>query len=212
MADDGTTTTTNLFGLDLVLQQGDDGRSLTARAPLYLLTDGLGSVRVEMMGGNATATTSYGPYGSIHQQTGTSQTSYGYTGEQFHAGTGLLYLRARYYNPNLHQFMGRDPWSGNSRNPRTLNLYVYAYGNPLLYTDPTGRCGQLPDGTPLCPTGGTVSSNSALQEGFGVLSNTAANSAARAGYLGWWDIFVYKRVGYTAVFLEKLSTLHVHRI
>ena len=139
LADDGTTTTANLFGLDLILQQKDDGNPLSAYQPLYLLTDGLGSVRVEMTGGNATATTSYGPYGSIHQQTGTSQTSYGYTGEQFHAGTGLLYLRARYYSPALHAFTSRDPWEGDAMRPVTLNGYNYANANPVFYVDPTGE-------------------------------------------------------------------------
>lgn len=45
LADDGTTTTANLFGLDLISQ--DDGTQTH-----FLLTDGLGSVRQELAGGN----------------------------------------------------------------------------------------------------------------------------------------------------------------
>ncbi len=181
LADDGTTTTANLFGLDLVLQQGDDGNPLTASAPLYLLTDGLGSVRVEMTGGNATATTSYGPYGSIHQQTGTSQTSYGYTGEQFHAGTGLLYLRARYYNPNLHQFMTKDPFSGWDTLPASQNGYSYVHGNPINMIDPSGQIA-------ICFDGGHVSvkwsSHVASGRTGSNFLNVCMNGLRQGGYAG----------------------------
>ncbi|MDA0244225.1 MAG: hypothetical protein OT477_12480 [Chloroflexi bacterium] len=124
--------THNLWGMDLLAQ--DDGQA----QKLTLLTDALGSVRGQMRGTSLQSSTSYGPYGSIHQQTGTSQTSYGYTGEQFHAGTGLLYLRARYYSPALHAFTTRDPWAGEPLRPASLNGYNYAEANPILYTDPTG--------------------------------------------------------------------------
>ncbi|MBE2197139.1 MAG: RHS repeat-associated core domain-containing protein, partial [Anaerolinea sp.] len=74
--------------------------------------DGLGSVRQEMAGGDLQTTTTYEPYGKLLVQTGTSGTTYGFTGEQEDAATGLVYLRARYYNPSLKVFISRDPFSG----------------------------------------------------------------------------------------------------
>ncbi|MBE2197083.1 MAG: hypothetical protein IAE79_00640 [Anaerolinea sp.] len=56
LTDDGTTTTANLFGLDLISQ--DDGRQTR-----FLLTDGLGSARTEIVGGAVETTTTYEPYG-----------------------------------------------------------------------------------------------------------------------------------------------------
>ena len=100
----------------------DDGTGMR-----LLLADGLGSVRQEMVGGAVAATTTYDPYGKLLAQSGTSGTVYGYTGEQEDAATGLVYLRARYYNPNTNHFLTRDPWRGNMRYPKTLTAYPYMF-------------------------------------------------------------------------------------
>ena len=134
IADDGTTQTANLFGLDLIAS--DDGATT-----LTMLPDGLGSVRVEMQGGAVSSATTYEPYGTLLMQTGSSGTIYGFTGEQEDATTGLTYLRARYYNPALHQFQTKDPWAGNIQQPYTLNGFNYGNGNPVRFVDLSGLCG-----------------------------------------------------------------------
>ncbi|MDT8306747.1 MAG: RHS repeat-associated core domain-containing protein, partial [Anaerolineae bacterium] len=85
-----------------------------------------------------TATT-YEPYGEVLQQTGTSETVYGFTGEQEDSATGLLYLRARYYSPYLNHFHSRDPFSGFVKRPVSQNGYNYANGNPVRWRDPSGH-------------------------------------------------------------------------
>ena len=47
---------------------------------------------------------------------------------------GLLYMRARYYNPYLCRFISSDP-SGFAGG---LNSFAYANGNPVSYLDPFG--------------------------------------------------------------------------
>lgn len=47
--------------------------------------------------------------------------------------TGQYYLRARYYNPVLGQFMQKDSYWGDG-----LNLYAYCDNNPVLYYDLSG--------------------------------------------------------------------------
>lgn len=138
-ATDGETQTVNLFGLGLIGQ--DDGNGFHA-----LLADGLGSVRSEIVNDEVMATTTYDPFGTVLDERGHSSTGYGYTGEQFDDVTGLLYLRARYYNPGLHAFMGKDPWPGDSRQPQTMNGWSYVENNPLNRVDPTGRQAECPDG------------------------------------------------------------------
>jgi RHS repeat-associated protein len=134
----------NLFGLDLI---GQDEGSQTRT----LLADGLGSVRMEMVEDDVESVTTYGPYGNLLAQTGNDEpiagTNYGYTGEQHDASTGLLYLRARYYNPALRSFMGRDPWSGNVKRPQSMNGWGYVDSNPVNLIDPSGlfpehNCGE----------------------------------------------------------------------
>ena len=49
---------------------------------------------------------------------------------------GLLYMRARYYNPYICRFINPDP-SGFAGG---LNWYCYANGNPINCLDPFGLC------------------------------------------------------------------------
>jgi len=48
---------------------------------------------------------------------------------------GLLYMRARYYDPEVGRFISEDPMGFDGGD---VNLYVYASNNPILYSDPLG--------------------------------------------------------------------------
>jgi RHS repeat-associated protein len=52
--------------------------------------------------------------------------------------TGLVYLRARWYNPSLGRFITIDGFEGIHENPLTLNKYLGFSDNPLNFFDPTG--------------------------------------------------------------------------
>jgi RHS repeat-associated protein len=132
VSDDGTTQTTNLFGLDLIHQ--DDGTETR-----FMLADGLGSVRVEMVGSAIETATTYEPYGKVLAQAGETGTVYSFTGEQYDALTSLVYLRARYYNPSLKLFLSRDPFPGYATLSISQNGYAYVHANPVNLIDPTGE-------------------------------------------------------------------------
>jgi RHS repeat-associated protein len=105
----------------------------------YMLGDQLGSLRLLTdANGQATLQQSYDPFGNVLASSGSTLTTYGYTGELRDA-SGLTYLRARYYNPATGSFTSRDPFSGVLTQPGTLNAYTYALNNPLRYTDPSGE-------------------------------------------------------------------------
>lgn len=77
------------------------------------------------------------PYGKPFGTTGTSQTDFGFTGEQTDAND-LVFLRARYYNPNMGTFLSKDSFAGLFTQPATLNYYGYTGGNPVNMVDPSG--------------------------------------------------------------------------
>ena len=62
-----------------------------------------------------------------------------YRGEQYDSDLGIYYLRARYYNAGTGRFLSRDPYDGDAKIPATLHKYLYAGGDPVNASDPSGR-------------------------------------------------------------------------
>lgn len=86
--------------------------------------------------GTATDRIEYSAYATMTYRAGTSDTPFLFNG-RYGVQTdpnGLLYMRARYYNPYLCRFLNPDP-SGFSGG---LNFYAYDSGNPISGVDPTG--------------------------------------------------------------------------
>ncbi len=50
-----------------------------------------------------------------------------------------MYFNARYYDPALGQFLSPDPLVPDPAFLLDHNRYLYARGNPLKYTDPSGH-------------------------------------------------------------------------
>lgn len=97
----------------------------------WLVEDAQGSVRSVLDNSlNPLESRRYSPYGELTQTSGSSQTVFGYTSEPTDSN-GLVYLRARYLNPSLGQFISLDPME-------TPNRYAYVMGNPVNRTDPSG--------------------------------------------------------------------------
>ena len=71
-------------------------------------------------------------------RTGTTPVSVGWRGETHDKATGLIWLRARWYDPTTARFLSADPWHGDPANPISLNRYVYANADPVNMHDPTG--------------------------------------------------------------------------
>ncbi|MEW6217631.1 MAG: RHS repeat-associated core domain-containing protein [Candidatus Bipolaricaulota bacterium] len=86
---------------------------------------------------NITLTRSYEPFGDPLSTTGSGTSIYTFIGEQ-RDGTGLVYLRARYFAPAFGRFLSRDPYGGDVFWPLSLNGWGYSEGNPTNFTDPTG--------------------------------------------------------------------------
>lgn len=106
----------------------------------YFHQDGLGSViAMTDTNGNIQATQGYDAWGNTVSSTGTTP-QYGYTGREPDA-TGLVYYRARYYDPEIGRFTQRDPLGFIAG----INQYAMAVNNPVSLVDPYGYAPEAPN-------------------------------------------------------------------
>lgn len=114
-------------------------RSRRDNREVFHHTDGLGSTRaLTDVVGLVTDRYTYDAYGSLLEHQGTFGNSFQFAGEQRDSSTNLDYLRARYYDASLGQFISADPFAGSLTDPMSLHNYQYAHANPVRYTDPSG--------------------------------------------------------------------------
>lgn len=116
--------------------------ALLAQAPLdstrgsetqQVVTDTMGSVYAVLDTDLAVlGEYSYTTFGERMLTAGADVSSMGFTSEQ-HDDSGLIYLRYRYMDPTVGQFISVDPMLSS-----TLDAYGYASGNPLQMVDPLG--------------------------------------------------------------------------
>jgi RHS repeat-associated protein len=128
----GATLRSYVIGLDVISMTEGGNAS-------YYLTDALGSTRLlANQTGAVTDTYSYSAYGVLLVHTGSSGNPYLFAAQQ-QDGSGLLYLRARYYDPNTARFLSQDALPGFDQLPLSLNKYLYCLANPVNGTDPSGN-------------------------------------------------------------------------
>jgi len=60
-------------------------------------------------------------------------------GHWLEADSGFYHMRARDYDPTTGRFLSRDPVEGAVTEPENYYPYAFAYGNPHVYSDPTGE-------------------------------------------------------------------------
>ena len=125
----------------------------------YYTSDHLGSTReVCNSSGAIVARYGYDPYGRATLVSGTNLATFQYTGDYYHATSGLNLTLYRAYDPNTARWLSRDPLAtpaldlspenGNyfvGRSARTgaemiqgPNLYAYVLNDPIAYIDPAG--------------------------------------------------------------------------
>ena len=79
----------------------------------------------------------YQPYGSQINGTAPGYTQRAFAGHKQDA-QDLVYMGARYYNPQIGRFLSIDPKEADPSDLHSLNRYGYANNNPYRYVDPDG--------------------------------------------------------------------------
>jgi RHS repeat-associated protein len=121
----------------------------------YYGYDGFGSTRQLLDGaGVVTDTFAFNGFGNLVARTGTTPNQYLYRGEALDTGTGMYYLRARWYRPTLGRFLTIDKVETLSFNtsrychcgrptsiemPGGYQAYTYTGSDPINYADPSGN-------------------------------------------------------------------------
>ncbi len=112
--------------------------SIDARA--YYLHDALGSVTdMTTPIGGILGRYQWDAWGNSRGQVANGTNPFGFTGHEHDDETGLIYAKARFYDPEVGRFLSHDPAFGESSNPPSLHRYLYAFQNPTVYVDPDGR-------------------------------------------------------------------------
>lgn len=108
----------------------------------YLLADHLGSTTTTVNSSGALVySQKYYPYGLTRgSATLGLTTDKQFTGHQQELGE-TYFMQSRFYDSFAGRFLQPDSIVPDPNNPQSLNRYSYVLGNPLRYTDPTGRCG-----------------------------------------------------------------------
>ncbi len=90
--------------------------------------------------GNITDTFEYDTYGNVTEHLGDSFVIFGYNGRDgvVTDENGLIYMRARYYSPEMRRFINADILHGQISDSTSLNRYSYVNGNPVSFVDPFG--------------------------------------------------------------------------
>jgi RHS repeat-associated protein len=119
---------------------GPDGLPLTQLTfdgqQRYYHHDQLGSTRaITNATGTVTARYTFDPYGNPAVGSSAADSRFGYAGQYTDRATGLIYMRARWYDPATGQFITTDPIGLDSGE---TNLYRYAGGDPANLVDPSG--------------------------------------------------------------------------
>jgi RHS repeat-associated protein len=119
----------------------------------WSLVDHLGNNRVSFVDGGGSQPQvvqweAFGPWGeSLPALSGTAANPfanpYVFTGHERQSELGVYDAKARVYDPDVPRFWQIDPMSESYED---LSPYNYAFNNPILWNDVTGKCPSCPQG------------------------------------------------------------------
>lgn len=142
----GVSTNFTYDGADVVRDRNSDGSNIDylngpgidnkiwqkGAAQYFFSQDHLGSTTaLTTANGAVVERDAYDAYGNT---VGSSLTRFGFTGRERDATTGLMYYRARWYDPQVGRFISEDPIGFKGG----VNSYRYVRNNPIRFIDPLG--------------------------------------------------------------------------
>jgi RHS repeat-associated protein len=83
----------------------------------------------------------YMPWGTTRYTSGTTPTTFLFTGQRIETSFGLYYYGARWYDPATGRFIQADTVIPQQQGVQAWDRYAYVNNNPLNMVDPTGHGG-----------------------------------------------------------------------
>ena len=192
---DGTTTAISHFSFGSLRIAVKRGNTL-----YHLHGDHLGSTSLTTAGSAVEASRTYYAYGSERAATGELQTDRTFTGQKRDA-TGLMYYNARYYDPALGTFISPDSMVPNPASVIDHNRFLYARGNPLKYSDPSGYASDSGG----ADAGGCSTRECWEEEFYWKNRYYEAHGFAFNSSTGHWDKPIRPRFADAEIFIETLK-------
>jgi RHS repeat-associated protein len=121
-----------------------DGSQAAEDDRYFYIHDRLGSVRqLVNTAGQVVNCYVYDPFGNALDTSGETQETienrFRFAGYKWDPITSMYNCNARWYDPVLARFTGRDPVLGKFAEPLTLHAYLYCLNDPINHIDPTGN-------------------------------------------------------------------------
>ena len=136
--DAGQTVSKYDYGLDQLvsLSNRNDGTSyfhLDFLGSTVNLTDEAGSTRQSIL---------FDAWGNERERIGSSTNRFTFTGHEKDEETGLIYAKARFYDPGVGRFLSQDIVLGSPEMTPSLNRYSYVGNRPTVMVDRFGFYGE----------------------------------------------------------------------
>jgi RHS repeat-associated protein len=134
------------YGYGLFLENVDIWNG-SAFDRFYVIRDGTNSVRMLLdSAGNVAAEYDYDAFGNVLSTSNiiplTANNPFGFHSEYKDPATGLIYLRARWYDVEKGRFLNQDGFEGDKESPLDLHKYIGFNDNPINITDALGLFGE----------------------------------------------------------------------
>ena len=128
-------------GNDLIFaDKGTENASGEASGKQYYVTDPHGNVvQLTDESGKVIKIYEYDSFGNEIKPDSKDDNPFRYCGEYYDKETEEVYLRARYYQPEMGRFLTRDTYTGEADEPLSLHLYVYCENDGVNMVDPSGH-------------------------------------------------------------------------